>query len=193
MKTTWKNEFELTALQRFRIMSSAVSALAVLWVASAAAQETKPATDAASPGVAEILKMTDAGVNQDVIMAYIEASASAPQPTEKDVIAMKEHKVSDEVVKLLLKRGATARTESIKAKNEAVMNVMESRRQATGGVDPESYDYFRTYYLQPRALASANQRLYPYFGPYAGRGYAFGPVFNYGAPFAGRPVYRGPH
>jgi hypothetical protein len=209
MKTTWEITLKRLALNLFPASLTAGCALAVLGATSAVAQEAQPANVLAatnavattpnpsnqppavalSPGIAEIVKMADAGVSADVMLTYVESSTAGPQPSEKDIIALKEHKVPDEVVKLLLRRSATARNEATKAKNEAVLQVVESRRAVTGGLDPESYDYFRAYHLQPRAVAAANQRLYPYAGPYAPRGYGYGPVFTYGVPLSGRPGY----
>jgi len=153
----------------------------------------QPSAAVISPGVAEVLKMADAGVSTEVIKTYVESSPVAAQPTDDDVIAMKKHNVGDDVVTLLLKRGAEARGKATAAKNEAVAQVLANRRAASGGFEPESYDYFRYYYLQPRALASANQRLYPYYSPYFSRPHGYGPVYGYGygAPVSGRPYYRG--
>jgi len=189
---------------------SMVSALVVLWAAQAAAQTSEPVTNAAaadvakaaspsnpppavilSSGIAEILKLADAGVSTEVITTYIETSPLKLQPTEQDVIALKEHNVPDEVVKLLLKRGAQARDTATQARNEAILQIVASRRAASGGIDPESHEYFRAYYLQPRAVAAANQRLYPYFGPYSVGSYTYGPAFSYGGPLVARPAYRG--
>ena len=189
-----------------------VAVIAVgLWGATVIAQEAKPAANgpstnavtaqshsnqssatSVSAGVSQILKMADAGVSTEVILAYVEASPVGPQPTDKDIIALKEHKVPDEVVKLLLKRSSVAREQAIQSKNEALLQIVESRRAVAGGVDPDSYDYFRAYHLQPRATAAANQRLYSSYGPYYPRAYNYGPVYTYGAPGRyGYPGYRG--
>ncbi len=210
MKNIQEIPSDLLARKSSPALLSLVCALAVLCAAHAAAQTTAPVTNAvaadvvetASPsnpppavvlsaGIAEILKLADAGVSAEVITTYIETSPLKLQPTEQDVIALKKHNVPDEVVKLLLKRGAQARDIATQARNEAILQIVESRRAVSGGMDPESHDYFRTYYLQPRAVAAANQRLYPYHGPYSVGGYAYGPAFNYGGPFLARPVYRG--
>ena len=150
---------------------------------------SKAPTASLSQGVVEIVKMADAGVSTEVIKTYIESSPKAFAPTDDDVIALKKHNVGDDVVTLLLKRGAEARVKATAAKNEAVAQVISTRRASAGGFEPESYDYFRYYYLQPRALASANQRLYPYYGPYFSRPYGYGPIYGYGAPT--RSYYRG--
>lgn len=181
-----------------------------LWGATVMAQETKPAVGVAtnavttqspsnqssatgvSAGVSQILKMADAGVSTEVILAYVEASPVGPQPSDKDIIALKEHKVPDDVVKLLLKRSATARDQATQSKNEALLQIVESRRAVAGGVDPDSYDYFRAYHLQPRATAAANQRLYSSYGPYYPRAFNYGPVYSYGSVGRyGYPAYRG--
>jgi hypothetical protein len=210
MKNIQKIQSDLLARKPSPALLSLVSALVVLWVAHAAAQAIEPVTNAvaadvakaASPsnpppavvlsaGITEILKLADAGVSTEVITTYIETSPLKLQPTEQDVIALKKHNVPDEVVNLLLKRGAQARDIATQVRNEAILQIIESRRAASGGIDPESHDYFRAYYLQPRAVAAANQRLYPYSGPYSVGGYAYGPAFNYGGPLLARPAYRG--
>jgi hypothetical protein len=138
-----------------------------------------------SRGVAEILKMADAGVSSEVIKAYVECSPTPYQPTDVDVIALKKHNVTDEVVTILLKRGAQVRAALVQARNDALARALASRRMASGGLDPESYEYFQHYYLQPRALASAYERLAPY--SYAPFPYSYG--YPSGPPFSGGPAY----
>lgn len=211
MKTTQKSRAKGFQLKLSSVIGPVTCAWACLLAASAAAQDTprvggtalaesvsatapsnRPPAAAPSPGVAEILKLVDAGVSTDVVITFIEASATAPKPTDLDVIVMKEHKVPDEIVKLLLNRAATERSTANKVRDEAILSVVESRRATAGGFDPESYDYFRTYYLQPRALASANERLSPFIGSYAPRGFGYSPGYGYGGgPFSARPIHRG--
>jgi hypothetical protein len=45
----------------------------------------------------------------DVIKTYVECSPIPYQPTDVNTIALKQHKVADEIVTLLLKRGARVR------------------------------------------------------------------------------------
>jgi len=140
-----------------------------------------------SPGVGEILKMADGGVAAEVIKTYIECSPTPPQPTDADVIALKQHKVPDEIATLLLKRAAQVRVAIAQARAAAVERARSGRNAAAGGFDPESYDYFQYYYLQPRALASAYQRLSPYYYPSYPYAYRHGPPF--GPPY----LHRGPY
>lgn len=144
-----------------------------------------PPSRALSPGVGEILKMADAGVSMEVIKAYVECSPIPYQPTGEDVIALKNHKVADEVVTILLKRGAQVRAALVQARNDALARALASRRMASGGLDPESYEYFQHYYLQPRALASAYERLAPY--SYSSFPFSYG--YLSGPPFSAGPAY----
>ncbi len=162
-------------------------AMALVWVWPGAAQELRQLSlsnsviqagqslttnQAPAPplslGMNEILKMVDAGVSSPVIKTYIECSAIPYQPTGADVIVLKQHHAADEIVTLLLKRGARVRTAIAQARKDVLERALSARNAASGGLDPESYEYFQHYYLQPRALASAYERLAPYYngGPY---------------------------
>ncbi len=140
-----------------------------------------------SPSVRDVIKLADAGVAKDVIKAYVESSPVDFQLSADAIIALKKHNVSDEVVTLLVKRGAQARTAIAQAKANLAERAQSTRRYATGGFDPESYEYFQYYYLQPRALASVYQRLSPYY--YSPFGYPGG--FGYRSPYFNSLAYAG--
>jgi hypothetical protein len=197
-------------IKNIEVHLSVVSALLALMVCSgvSAAQEggvetltaataqiaqglatNQPLIVAQSPGASEIVKMVDAGVSTEVIKAYIECSPTAWQPTDADVIALKKHNVPDEVATLLLKRGAQARTAVARAKQDAVARAMSARRMASGGLDPESYDYFQYYYLQPRAMASAYERLSPYYYPWFPYRYGYHSMAAFDRSLYNRPIY----
>lgn len=137
------------------------------------ARETGPADVATnrsparafSPLVEGVIKMADAGISPSVIQTYVESSLETEPLNEEEVIALKEHNVPDDVVTLLLKRGAERRDLKQQRTNEAIARAVAARRSVTGGLDPESYEYFQRYYLQPRAAASAQRRLAPWSGP----------------------------
>ena len=126
-----------------------------------------------STGTEEILKMLQAGVSKDVLKAYIETAQIAP-PNAADLVTLKERGVPDELTLVLVKRGAelTAQANQASASNATPTKVtgtvslnellaaFRSGRFNSGNLDPEGYDYFRYYYLYPRTLASANQRLF---------------------------------
>jgi hypothetical protein len=153
------------------------------------APTNQPPAAVISPGVSEILKMADAGVSTEVIKTYVESMPTASPPTDLDVIALKKHNVADAVVTLLLRRGAEARAAIAQAKNSAAARVIATRKTASGGFDPESYDYFQYYYLQPRAQASVYQRLSPYYYPSFRYPYGHRAGYAYGPPFYRRSVY----
>ena len=150
----------------------------------------KAAAGTLSPLVTAVIKLADAEVSPEVIRSYVDASPSATALTEADVIALKQHKVGDELVTTLIKQGAKKHAQEVQAKNEAVVRALAARNVKSGGMDPESYDYFQYYYLHPRALASANQRLNSsYFGPGASAFYTFGPGFGWRPHGYGWPRY----
>lgn len=128
---------------------------------------------ALSPGVEEIIKLARADVSPLVMRTFIECAPKSPQLTSADVVALKEGRVPDEVVTLLLHRGAQARNTAALAKADANTRATNTRLLASGGFDPESYEYFQYYHLRTRTLATAAQRLGPH-------GYGFGGPHGFG-------------
>ena len=118
---------------------------------------------------------------------YIESAQVSLHLSAADIVTLKEHSVPDEVTVALMKRGAelVAQAKQAGPSTEAAAKVsgtislnelvalLRSRQSNPGQLDPEGYDYFRYYYLYPRTLASANERLFssypsfPVYGPYA--------------------------
>ncbi len=162
------------------------------------AERTSPAP--LSPSVAEVLKMLAAGVSKDVVKVYVENAAVTSDLTASDLIALKQHGVTDDITTALVKRGAELRAQAnnaAAASGAAAANQSPPAKAAaapsSGYLDPESHDFWFYYYAYPRALAYANQRMYGYypgvgFGtPYA-YGYYPGVVYNAYAPaYFGRP------
>ena len=150
-----------------------------------AAAKTSIATN--SPGIAEILKMAEAGVSKDVIKAYVERSSIAYDPSPEELIALKERRVPDEIVTVLLKRGAEVKAQ-ISPANRPVAVPTIVRDLSTGGyLDPDSYDFWWYHYAYPRALSYSYRTLYPsyqwsgYYEPFPGAPYysAFGPRYGF--------------
>lgn len=153
-------------------------------------------------GTEEILKMLQAGVSKDVMKAYIETAPATFPLSATDLVTLKEHGVPDELTVALIKRGAelTAQANQAGASNATPVKVsgtmslnellaaFRSGRLNSGYLDPEGYDYFRYYYLYPRTLASANQRLFssPTFPEYP----AWSP--GYYSPWALHPRWFAP-
>jgi hypothetical protein len=185
-----------------------------LFILPAAAQDTQTASNTATataasvapaktvvqkvdktapePGVSDVLKMLDAGVSKDVLKAYVENSTVAYNLTSADIIALKEHGVTDDITVILLKRSAESRAQVAQAasnpNSSTNVPVRVVRYMNSANVDPESEDYFQYYYLYPRTLAYSYQTLgYPFgpynysystYGPYSYGPYGYGPRFG---------------
>jgi hypothetical protein len=145
---------------------------------------TATATNAPlSPGIADLLKLADAEVSPLVIKTFIECSPAALQPTSADLIALKTHGVSDEIMTLLLQRGAQTRVATAQGKADAEHRAQAVKRLAAGGFDPEGYDYFQYYHLRTRTLATVAQQLGPYGYTALPPGYGFAGTYGYGPRF----------
>jgi hypothetical protein len=127
----------------------------------------QPPAEALSPTTSEVLRMMDAEIPAAVIQTYVECNPSTAQLNATDIIALKKHHVPDEIVIALMKQGAKVRALDQQRRNDAAARALAIRNAKFGGLDPESYEYFQYYYLQPRALASVYNRLAPYYGPWA--------------------------
>ncbi len=164
-----------------------------------------------SPGVEDVLKMTTAGVSSEVIKTYVECSRANYELNAADLIALKERKVSDDIVTAMLRRssrvqaqaqaqpaGAEATVSQGPAAPAPAVAVPVNTASAAAYIqpDPDSYAYFQTYYLHPRTLASVYQRLYPYSLPYGGYyggfypTYGFSPAFSFGYGYPARAGFR---
>jgi hypothetical protein len=167
--------------------ADAPQAIRSITVAASAAEPSgkqsaaeKPSVATNSPGIAEILKMAEAGVSKDVMKTYVEHSSIAYDPSPEELIALKERLVADEIVTALLKRGAEVKAQTSPA-NRPVAAPAIVRDLSTGGyLDPDSYDFWWYHYAYPRALSYSYRTLYPY---------QLWPGYNYYEPFAGAPFY----
>jgi len=171
--------------------------------ATAEAGQSEPAEPHAASltqhqsGIDEILKMVQAGVSKDVMKTYIETAQVAFPLSAADIVTLKEHGVPDDLTMALMKRGAelAAQTTQAAASNsapakvsgtaslDALVAALRSGQFNAGRLDPEGYDYFRYYYLYPRTLASANERLFSSPSSPAFPGYSLG----YYPPWGFRP------
>lgn len=136
----------------------------------------------------EILKMLEAGVSKEVMKTYIETARDASPLSAADIITLKEHSLPDDLTVALIKRRAelTAQANEAGASKAVPVRVsgttsldtlvaaLRSGQFNAGRLDPEGYDYFRYYYLYPRTLASANERLFSSPTSPAFPGYSFG-------------------
>ncbi len=72
-----------------------------------------------SPGIIEIIKMLDAKVAAPVILAYIQNSPLPYNPDATELIALKEHGASTEMLTALLHRGDELRLQLAQAQSAA--------------------------------------------------------------------------
>jgi hypothetical protein len=133
--------------------------------------------------------MSDAGVSPEVIKTYIENKPQGFSVTADDLVALKRRGISDQISTALVKRGSgplPAGPREGANPTPAPPQVVVAAPAAGmgyGGIDPESYDYFRMYYLHPRALAAAYQRL-GWYGPPYGYGFGYSRNWGYGPTYA---------
>ena len=153
---------------------------------------------ALSAGIEEILKMVDAKVSPDVIKAYVESAAVGCNLAATDIVALKAGGVRDDITTALVKRSAEVGTQVRQAGADSSVTpptplpAAKSSAKAYArsyALDPESYEYFQYYYLQPRTLASVCQRLSPYYS----HSYGYNAPLPYGVYNPGRRshAYRG--
>jgi hypothetical protein len=69
-----------------------------------------------TPGIADILKMADAKLDADVIKAFIKNSSTPYDPTVPEIIALKEHGLSSEILTVVIERGGEVRAQMAKAR-----------------------------------------------------------------------------
>jgi len=189
------------------VSSPSVNPIAANSGPSAPAESIATSDSRPSAGMDEMLKMLKAGVSKDVIKTYIETAQVVTPPTATEIVSLKEHGLPDDLTMALIKRGAelsaranqTAATNAAPAKVtgtttlEALAAAVRRGQINSGRLDPESYDYFQYYYLYPRTLQSANERLcgYPPFAAYPPYGPGLYSRWGFGPSYFG-PPYRGP-
>jgi hypothetical protein len=163
LATPAKTEFELKQTDSSRIAAST-------HVDDVGSQTNFGGAVKHSVGVDDILKMVQAAVSTEVIKLFIENSPIAYDLSATDIVALKEKAVPDDITSSMINRGALLRNQARQA-NKVYSQSLNRRYNIP---DPESYAYFQQYYLFPRTLAAANQRLlsaYADLPPYSSRFY----------------------
>ena len=134
-------------------------------------QSTRPA-GTFSPGVTEIIKMLDAKVETEVLLAYIQSSAIPYNPDAAELIALKEHGASTEILTAILHHGDELRLRLAQA-------------QSSPNPQPAAPTYG---YPPDTAPPSYSTAPYPDSGgsAYPAGYYGYGYGYGYGAPWAYR-------
>ena len=132
--------------------------------------------------------MAQGGVSPAVLKAYVENSTMLHPPTSADLVALKDHGVSDEIATAFIKRAAeleksreaTLAASSVVPANGGAVAARAGGGRFPGGLDPESYDFWWYNYAYPRTLASANATLLSSIAPYTPFGFGGYPLTPYG-------------
>ena len=181
MRMLYRSKISRTGLQRGMLFTAVVLGLAQAALAAtptttipplilSGRQSTRPA-GTYSAGVAEIIKMLDAKVDGQVILAYIQNSPIPYNPDGTDLIALKEHGASTELLVALLHHG-----------DELRLHMAQAQSAINPPPAAPAYDY-------PPAAANPP---YPYdypdssYAPYPAASYSYG----YGWPLAYWPSVR---
>jgi hypothetical protein len=157
-----------------------------------------------STGVDEILAMMQAGVSPQVLKTYVESSPIPYNLNAADIVALKQQGVPDDLTTVILRRGAEVRGQRAEGggqrsevrgqRSEEAASAYQAGNGRYKTLDPEGYDYFQYYYLYPRTLEAANERLFssyrafgnatPFQYQYGGYGIygIYGPATFYPAP-----------
>ena len=131
----------------------------------------KPSANAppVSPELNNVLKLVNANVSKEIIVAYI-TNSPAFVVTAEDVITLKNHGVPDDITTFLLSHAAQAKPKAPVTAAPVVMEVRPATRTVQT-INPESYEFWYRNYAYPRARYYS-ERWYPSH-PYA-PGYGYG-------------------
>lgn len=154
MSMLYRNELSRTGLKRGVLFGAMVLGLAQAALAAtptttapplilSGRQSARP-TGGYSAGISEIMKMLDAKIDAPVIMAYVQNSTIPYNPEATELIALKAHGASTEVLMALLHRG-----------DEVRLQLAQARSAASPPVAAPAYEY------APEAAYPA----YPYGSP----------------------------
>lgn len=130
-------------------------------------QSVRPAGTYSS-GIAEIIKMLDAKVDAQVIVAYIQNSSIPYNPDAKELITLKEHGAPTEMLTTLLHRG-----------DELRLQMAQGQSEVNPAPSPQAYDYApSTSPAYPSDYPDSSYAPYPpaYYS------YAYGWPLTYGPP-----------
>src|SRR5262245_44709808 len=113
-----------------------------------------------SAGLAEIVKLSESGVAESVILAFIQSSTVAYHPSADEIIKLHELGVTTPIITAMLRRGSAVRQDVAKAQQDAasVASVPNNPPAAppASNVQPPA-----VYYTSPPASPPAVYESYP--------------------------------
>jgi hypothetical protein len=154
-------------------------------------------------GVEDVLKLTRAQINEDVVLSYIHSSGTIYSLSPNDIVYLRQQGVSDRIVNAMLQQRAQgiaasqaqiAQAQAQAAQSQAAVD-NSGAQQASGYAPPadssvayvQSQPSSSSVYVIPYPQASYAYYGYPYY--YPSYGY-YGPSISFGFGFGG---YRGYH
>ncbi len=192
MKISKQSKTGKNHLARGLILAAALAGTTLGWRASAAIVAADSSTPGAivirgtdssgapsnlSSGVSDVLKMVQAKVDPEVIKTYVKNSPIAYNPSATEVISLKEHGVSDDIVTALMQRGGELRAQA--ARTAQAAPAPAAPPAYPGAANPyapaPAYDYGTAPYYPENGY---DYGAYPYAYPYAYPGYSY-PYYSY--------------
>jgi len=142
-----------------------------------------PAAPYLSTGLADIMKMFQAGVEQPVILAFIQSSTVAYHPSAKEIIYLRDQGVSTEIITALLRRGGELRERAAEVQREERNRATPPPAASPAAPAPSNPP-------APQASGAADTSTgYPTY-TYASPAYATYPTYTYANPIY-YPSYYG--
>jgi hypothetical protein len=102
-----------------------------------------------SKPIQSIITLVDGNIGNDIIVKYINTFPFIPTPTASEIVVLKKHGISDDIIMLILNK-----EKPVNIERQSIMAPKIVATLSTNGkMDPESYDFWFYHYAYPRALS----------------------------------------
>jgi hypothetical protein len=147
-----------------------------------------------SADLAEVVKLVNSGVDDSVVLAFIQNSSAAYHPNADEIIKLRDLGVSSPVISALLNRGGELRAQSARAQSQASLAFVAPPAPASSEAPPPGSGYV----VQGDYPAAASSVVYIGANPVYtyGSGYYYGysgcyyPSYGYSSGYGYYPGYR---
>ncbi len=156
---------------------------------------TGASTTTFSGNLGEVVRLFQAGVDEAVILAFVQNSPIANQPSADEIIKLRNLGISSEVIAAVLRRGGELRAQwqtAAAAPSRATVSQSASTYSTPGSAPAQTVVYLNSspaYSEAPYSYAYAYSWSYPsYYYPYFyfPYFYTYYPGFNFGGRFHGQ-------
>lgn len=145
----------------------------ILAPSAVAAADTAPAGAlppiVVSYELAQVVKLADAGIAEPVLLAYVDNSRYFPPPTADELLYLKAHKLSGEIITAVIKRGAELQQRAAQAGQSVQAVQPASTAQIAPAVAPQP----AVTYVEAPAPAYAYAYAAPVYSGYPTYGYGY--------------------